>query len=52
MKIYTKDEEMGASTAQAIKADGTHVFFDDSGCLLNAARKYNEELQKNGYVIM
>ena len=46
MKIYTKDEEMGASTAQAIKADGTHVFFDDSGCISNAAKKYNEEYHK------
>ncbi len=46
MKIYTKDEAMGTSTGQAIKADGTHVFFDDSGCLLNAARKYDEEYTK------
>lgn len=46
MKIYTKDEEMGASTAQAIKADGTHVFFDDSGCITNAEKKYNEKFTK------
>lgn len=46
MKIYTKDEEMGASTAQAIKADGTHVFFDDSGCMTNAEKKYNEKFTK------
>ncbi len=46
MKIYTKNEELGSSTAQAIKEDGTHVFFDDSGCLLNAARKYEEEYTK------
>jgi len=43
MKIYTKDEEMGVFTAQAVKEDGTHVFLDDSGCLLNAERKFNEE---------
>ena len=46
MKIYTKNEGMGTSTAQAIKKDGTHVFFDDSGCLLNASRKYNEKYTK------
>ena len=46
MKVYTKNEEMGFSTAQAIKEDGTHVFFDDSGCLLNAARKYEEKYTK------
>lgn len=46
MKIYTKDEEMGVYTAQAIKEDGTHVYFDDSGCMLNAQRKYNEKFVK------
>ncbi|MBB6445372.1 nitrous oxide reductase accessory protein NosL [Bacillus benzoevorans] len=42
MKIYTEDEEMGVFTAQAVKEDGTHVYLDDSGCLLNAERKFNE----------
>lgn len=46
MKIYTKEDKMGEFTAQAIKEDGTHVFFDDSGCLLNASRKYNEDYTK------
>lgn len=46
MKIYTKEEDMGFSTAQAIKQDGTHVFFDDAGCMLNASRKYKEEYSK------
>ncbi|WP_071393998.1 nitrous oxide reductase accessory protein NosL [Bacillus tuaregi] len=46
MKIYTEDEEMGVFTAQAVKEDGTHVYFDDSGCLLNAQRKFNEEYVK------
>ena len=46
MKIYKKDEDMGFSTAQAIKQDGTHVFFDDAGCMLNASRKYKEEFTK------
>ena len=36
MKVYTKDHEMGAFSAQAIKADGSIVFYDDIGCLLNA----------------
>lgn len=43
MKIYTEDEDMGVFTAQAVKEDGTHVYLDDSGCLLNAKRKYNED---------
>ena len=43
MKIYTEEEDMGVFTAQAVKEDGTHVYFDDSGCLLNAQRKFNEE---------
>ena len=36
MKVYTKDHEMGVFSAQAIKADGSIVFYDDIGCLLNA----------------
>lgn len=39
MKIYTKDEDMGQFTAQAVTADGKNLFFDDSGCLLNMTRK-------------
>ncbi|WP_338448918.1 hypothetical protein R4Z09_22265 [Niallia oryzisoli] len=46
MKIYTKDEEIGVFTAQAIKEDGTHVYFGDSGCLLNAEIKFNEKFVK------
>ncbi|MGM9929505.1 MAG: nitrous oxide reductase accessory protein NosL [Bacillus sp. (in: firmicutes)] len=42
MKIYLKDEEMGQFTAQAVTEDGEHLFFDDSGCLLNAPRKSGE----------
>ncbi len=45
MKIYLKDEEMGQFTAQAVTEDGEHVFFDDSGCLLNYARKTEQEYQ-------
>ena len=36
MKVYTKDEEMGVFSAQAVKADGSTAFYDDIGCLLNA----------------
>lgn len=46
MKVYTKNEELGFSTAQAIKEDGTHVFFDDAGCMFNASRKFEEEYSK------
>ena len=42
MKIYLKDEEMGQFTAQALTEDGEYLFFDDSGCLLNAPRKTGE----------
>jgi len=42
MKIYLKDEEMGQFTAQAFTEDGEYLFFDDSGCLLNAPRKTGE----------
>lgn len=47
MKIYLKDEEMGAFTAQAVSESGEHLFFDDSGCLLNYARKTNQEYQES-----
>lgn len=45
MKIYMKDEEMGQFTAQAVSESGEHLFFDDSGCLLNYARKNEEKYQ-------
>ncbi|WLR50402.1 nitrous oxide reductase accessory protein NosL [Bacillus tianshenii] len=45
MKVYQKDEEMGAFTAQMVTKDGEHLFFDDSGCLLNYSRKTGEEPQ-------
>lgn len=35
MKVYTKEHEMGVFSAQAIKPDGSVVFYDDIGCLLN-----------------
>lgn len=45
MKIYQKNEDMGAYTAQMVTADGEHLFFDDSGCLLNTARQQEEQPQ-------
>lgn len=35
MKVYMKDDELGMFSAQAVKADGSVVFYDDIGCLLN-----------------
>ncbi|MBT2571157.1 nitrous oxide reductase accessory protein NosL [Planococcus sp. ISL-110] len=35
MKVYMKDDELGIFSAQAVKADGAVVFYDDIGCLLN-----------------
>lgn len=46
MEVYTKDEEMGVFTAQAIDSNGNHLFFDDSGCLLNYERKTGEALSE------
>ena len=43
MKLYGSGDVMGAFTAQAITADGERVFFDDSGCLLNAERKEEQK---------
>lgn len=39
MKVYEAKNEMGAFTAQAIKKDGSTIFFDDIGCMLNQERK-------------
>lgn len=47
MKIYGSGDVMGAFTAQAITADGEKIFFDDSGCLLNAKRQAEKELIKS-----
>lgn len=46
MVVYTKDQEMGKFSAQAIKADGSIAFYDDIGCLLNAELKFNEKNEK------
>lgn len=39
MKVYEAKNKMGAFTAQAIKKDGSTIFFDDIGCMLNQERK-------------
>lgn len=49
MVVYKNDHEMGKYTAQAINAKGEHLFFDDSGCLLNMERK-SEEIFNNKWV--
>lgn len=46
MKVYTKDDELGVFSAQAIKEDGSVAFYDDIGCLLNAELAHNETNQK------
>lgn len=46
MKVYAKDDEMGAYTAQALTKDGKHLYFDDSGCLLNGQRQNKETYAK------
>ena len=46
MEVYTKDEDLGVFTAQAIDSKGNHLFFDDSGCLLNYERKTGEALSE------
>lgn len=45
MKIYTKEEDMGVFTAQAVNKEGENIFFDDSGCILNYERKTGEEFE-------
>lgn len=39
MKVYEANHEMGAFSTQAIKEDGSTIFFDDVGCMLNQERK-------------
>lgn len=44
MKVYAREEQMGVFTAQAITHDHKHLYFDDSGCILNYERKTGDEL--------
>lgn len=46
MKVYTKDHEQGVFAAQAIREDGSVVFYDDIGCLLNDEYVYEVENEK------
>lgn len=48
MKVYTKDHEQGVFSAQAIREDGTVVFYDDIGCLLND--EYVNEVENEKFV--
>ena len=48
MKVYTKEHEMGVFTAQAIKPDGSVVFYDDIGCLLND--EYVNQIENEKFV--
>lgn len=47
MKIFGSSDPLGAFTAQAITADGERVFFDDSGCLLNAERQEEQKFAQS-----
>lgn len=46
MKVYTRDDEMGVFSAQAILEDSSVVFYDDIGCLLNDEYVNNVENEK------
>ena len=46
MKVYTKEYEYGVFAAQAVKADGSVVFYDDIGCLLNDEYVHNIQNEK------
>ncbi|MDQ0415254.1 nitrous oxide reductase accessory protein NosL [Mesobacillus stamsii] len=46
MKVYTEADPMGVFTAQAKTKDGDYLFFDDSGCLLNAPRRDQLEFEE------
>ena len=48
MKVYTKDHEQGVFSAQAIREDGSAVFYDDIGCLLND--EYVNEVENQKFV--
>ena len=48
MKVYTKDHEQGVFSAQAIREDGSVVFYDDIGCLLND--EYANEMENEKFV--
>lgn len=46
MKVYTRDHEQGIFSAQAVRQDGSTVFYDDIGCLLNDEYVHNVKNEK------
>lgn len=46
MKVYMKNTDMGIFTSQAVREDGSVVFYDDIGCLLNDEYVNKEENEK------
>lgn len=46
MEVYEVTTDLGAFTAQGIKSDGSNVFFDDVGCMLNQERIDEEVMEK------
>ena len=46
MKVYTRDHEQGIFSAQAIREEGSAVFYDDIGCLLNDEYEHNVKNEK------
>lgn len=46
MEVYDVTTDLGAFTAQGIKSDGSNVFFDDVGCMLNQERIDEEVMEK------
>lgn len=46
MKVYTRDHEQGIFSAQAVRQDGSTVFYDDIGCLLNDEYEHNVKNEK------
>lgn len=46
MKVYTRDHEQGVFSAQAVREDGSVVFYDDIGCLLNDEYANNSKNEK------
>lgn len=48
MKVYMKDTDMGMFSAQAVREDGSVVFYDDIGCLLND--EYVNEVENEKFV--
>ena len=46
MEVYEPTHELGAYSAQGIQKDGSTLFFDDVGCMLNQERHEGVALEK------